>query len=222
MPNLADFLKDKDSSMSTVWLFSLCSWWGCSLEPKDQMFGNGGRGDADSDMREDEELRESWRIFCVKKRKVSMHACCASLEASPALYPTFYCWRWEDLCLSAGGGFSITCWSQPELHAVFQNKRNKWMVHENTSDIFSLVTCSQRRAEESPQGDFRGPFNTYMGGLIWKTLIFTVKWDAGENTSLLRGQVREFERTFMSKTEQRHILLMMIRLLRGMTWWLDS
>lgn len=122
-----------------------------------------------------------------------------------------------ETCVSAGGGFSITCWSQPELHAAFQNERNKWTVHENTSDIFSAVTCSQTTTEQSPWGNFRGALSPVMGDLIWATLIFTVKREAGENTSLRSEQVREFERAFRSKSEQKHILFLM-----GMTWWLDT
>lgn len=161
--NLAYFLKDKDSSISTVWPFSLCSRSGCS---------RGAQRSEDQRrcrywcVREDEESRESWRMEVSKGGYLHQPRTSISSISGSENLRSWCLLNWilhvsvdvQKSCLSAGGGFSITCWSQPELHAAFQNERDKWTVHENTSDIFSWVTCSQRRAEQSRRGNFRGTF----------------------------------------------------------------
>lgn len=91
-------------------------------EPKDLIYGSGGRGDADIDVREDEERRESWWIFCAVKQKIAEEDTCASLEHPSAespdvknCFPGVSCVGFfmlhvdTETCVSAGGGFSITC-----------------------------------------------------------------------------------------------------------------
>lgn len=59
---------------------------------KDQIYGYGERGDADIDVREDEERSESWRIFCAIKEKLAKEDICASLEHPSAVSPDLkYC-----------------------------------------------------------------------------------------------------------------------------------
>lgn len=61
-------------------------------EPKDQIYGYGERGDADIDVREDEERSESWRIFCAIKEKLAKEDICASLEHPSGVSPDLkYC-----------------------------------------------------------------------------------------------------------------------------------
>lgn len=112
-------------------------------------------------------------------------------------------------------------------HSVNYTLRSKTSI---TNELFMKTQVTYFlwwlavRGEQSnlPGGMLEALLNTVMGGLIWASLIFTVKWEAGENTSLLREQVREFEQAFRSQTEQKGILYMLIRFLTGVTWWLDS
>lgn len=73
-------------------------------------------------MREDEERRESWRIFCAVKQKLAEEDTCTSLEHPSAespdvknCFPGVSCVGFfmvhvdTETCVPAGGGFSITC-----------------------------------------------------------------------------------------------------------------
>lgn len=188
MSNLAHFPKDKDSSISTVWPFALRSRWGCS------------QGAQRSDLWENihQQYLQMWKT---------------AFLVSPGSYMLLLTLRRFVSQLEVVFLLLVDCSLNYTLRSKTSVTNELFMKTQVTYFLWWLAV----RGEQSnlPRGILEALFNTVMGGLIWATYIFTVKWEAGENTSLLRKQIREFEQAFRNKTEQKLILYWMIRFQNG-------
>lgn len=89
--NLPHFLQDNDSHAPKYPLFtppfSVTADEAANREHKEQIYGNGERGDADIDVREDKENRERWMICCAIKEKLPKDDILPSLELPSTVCP---------------------------------------------------------------------------------------------------------------------------------------
>lgn len=197
MSNLAHFPKDKDSSISTVWPFAFRSRWGCS------------QGAQTSDLWENihQQYLQMWKT--------------ASL-VSPGSYMLLLTLRRFVSQLEVVFLLLVDRSLNYTLRSKTSVTNELFMKTQVTYFLWWLAV----RGEQSnlPRGILEALFNTVMGGLIWATYIFTVKWEAGENTSLLRNNCKSgsLNKPLGTKHNKNSSFTGWYVSRMGVTWWLDS